>query len=254
MSPKHEKAPVRPGAYIFFIDEHFTNLPLASRQCLAEDFIGGHFVNLPLASRHCLAEAIPPLKPLMKTQAIAAAIRRIMNSSYFRRTSLVAPAFLSKGGQTCEPRSSAQHRTLASFFVPFHHRQPFYELQPRAELAVLHVVHDFAHDERAKAAQRFGGRPGMGADRSMIEAAAVVFDLDGQCLGIAGNRHLEDAFLAMSVLDRIGQPLTNGNLDIVEGLTAKSARPREGHDIAPCPPHRFTRLRVRLAIRPIQAS
>jgi hypothetical protein len=43
----YEKAPVRQGAYIFFIDEHFTNLPFASRQRLDAGAIAEHLTNFP---------------------------------------------------------------------------------------------------------------------------------------------------------------------------------------------------------------
>jgi len=37
----------RPAAYIFFIVEHFTNLPFASRQCLGAGAAAEHLVNFP---------------------------------------------------------------------------------------------------------------------------------------------------------------------------------------------------------------
>ena len=41
-----KKQPI-PAAYIFFIVEHFTNLPFASRQCLGAGAAVGHLVNFP---------------------------------------------------------------------------------------------------------------------------------------------------------------------------------------------------------------
>jgi hypothetical protein len=69
-------------SYIFFIDEHLTNLPFASRQCFAFIiFIGaGHFMNLPWASRHDLADAIPHVDPLMTKTAIAVARERSIST------------------------------------------------------------------------------------------------------------------------------------------------------------------------------
>jgi hypothetical protein len=89
------KTPRERGAYIFFIDEHFTNLPCASRQGLAFIFIGaGHFINFPCASRHDFAEAIPQFNPPMTITASAVAtIRNITTPKGRAREGKVARFF-----------------------------------------------------------------------------------------------------------------------------------------------------------------
>lgn len=73
----------------------------------------------------------------------------------------------------------------------------------------------------------------------MIETGAVIFDLDDERFGFPASGHFEHSPIVVTVLDGIGQTLTDCYLDVGEHLTCEAAALRKFNDVPSRPADRF---------------